>query len=279
VRLLIAESAPPAARDRRRDSTGATAGEDFRAILGRIAPRAAIELVQPIDGEAATLGAFDGVLLTGSPLALYRETAETRALVEFTRALFRSGTPAWGSCAGLQAAVVAAGGAVRPSATREPGFARRITRAEAGHGHAMLEGRPAAWDAPAIHTDEVERLPEGARLLARNAVTEVQAAEIMWEGGIFWGTQYHPEISLHEVAAALTRQRADLAEHGLLGAPETLAAYTGALEALHENRGRADLAWRLALDGEVTDDRRRTRELTNFLDALVRPTMAVRGRA
>ena len=48
----------------------------------------------------------------------------------------------------------------------------------------------------------MESLPPGATLLATNAVTAVQAAEIRSGRGTFWGVQYHPEISLAEVAAA-----------------------------------------------------------------------------
>ncbi len=147
---------------------------------------------------------YDAVFLTGSPLHLYEETPETRRTVAFMRSVFASGTPAFGSCAGLQVAKVAAGDSVRPNARRlEAGFARRITPTADGRSHPLLAGRPAAFDAPAIHTDEVDALPPGATLLAGNRLTAVQAAEIRFDGGVFWGGQYHPEIGLDEVAGAL----------------------------------------------------------------------------
>jgi GMP synthase (glutamine-hydrolysing) len=194
--------------------------------------------------------------------------------------VFASGTPAFGSCAGLQVATVAAGGTVRRNARgREAAFARRITPTEAGAAHPLLAGRPAAYDAPAVHTDEVGTLPEGAVLLASNRVTRVQAAEIQWEDGIFWGVQYHPEISLREVAAAVRRQAGDLIEEGFASAPGDLDAYASAVEALHDEPERRDLAWRLGLDEEVTDPDRRVTELRNFIERLVRPVRSRRHRA
>ncbi len=139
------------------------------------------------------------------------------------RGVFASGTPAFGSCAGLQVATVAAGGSVRPSRRgREAGFARRITPTEAGRDHGLLVGRPAAFDAPAFHSDEVETLPEKSTLLACNAVTQVQAVEIKHGAGVFWGAQYHPELDLYEVAGALRRQADELVEEGFAGTHEAL---------------------------------------------------------
>jgi GMP synthase (glutamine-hydrolysing) len=191
---------------------------------------------------------------------------EVRKEIEFMRAVFRSGTPAFGSCAGLQLATVAAGGSVRPNRNgHEAAFARRIVPTDEGLRHPLLAGRPRAFDAPAIHSDEVESLPPGGTLLASNAVTEVQAAEIRCDGGIFWGVQYHPEISLGEVAAALRRQAEDLITHGLAVGRDDLEQHAGLIDALHAEPERKDLAWRLGLDREVTDDRRRARELHNFV--------------
>jgi GMP synthase (glutamine-hydrolysing) len=50
------------------------------------------------------------------------------------------------------------------------------------------------------------------------------------------------------------------------------------VEALHEAPERRDLAWRLGLDEQVTEPLKRMTELRNFLDRLVLPTRAARGR-
>lgn len=216
--------------------------------------------------------------MTGSPLHLYQETPETRREVAFMRAVFDAGVPAFGSCAGLQVAVVAAGGTVRPCVReREAGFARRIAPTDAGRTHPLLHGRPAAYDAPAVG-DEVERLPDGATLLASNALTNVQAAEIVVGEGVFWGVQYHPELSLGEVAAALRRQKDDLLRDGLIDSDAALEEHAGLIEGLAQAPSRRDLAWRLGLDEQVIDLDLRTLELRNFIERLVKPTRSKRGR-
>lgn len=275
-RFLVAESETPEAREERRTSVGRSSGETYLDILRKLAPGAACDRVQPADADAAlppgaTLAGYDAVFLTGSPLHLYEETPETRRTVAFMRAVFASGTPSFGSCAGLQVATVAAGGTVRANMRGfEAAFARRVTPTEAGRAHPLLAGRPAAYDAPAIHTDEVEALPPGATLLAGNRVTAVQAAEIHFDGGVFWGVQYHPEIGLDEVAGALRRQAGGLVEAGLAAGPDDVEAYARQVDALHRQPGRPDLAWRLGLDEQVTDERLRQTELRNFIGALGR---------
>ncbi|USI74754.1 type 1 glutamine amidotransferase [Sphingomonas morindae] len=282
--LLIAETGPAQAREKRRQSVGRSAGETYEAQLAAIAPDARLIRVAPTDGDAALppglgLDAVDGVLLTGSPLHLYEDRPENRRVIDFMRAVFASGTPSFGSCAGLQIATVAAGGRVRAmAARREAGFARRIHPTAEGRDHPLLAGRPPAFDAPAIHGDEVEALPEGAVLLASNGVSTVQAAAIRCGAGLFWGVQYHPEISLFEVAAALRREAGTLIEQGLARGPAAVRAHAAWIEALHHAPDRADLAWRLGLDAEVTDPRRRSIEIRNFLEHLVQPVRQRRGR-
>ena len=284
LRFLVAESEPPEDRAKRRASVGRSSGETYVDVLRELEPGAACDRVTPADADArvpagAALADYDAVFLSGSPLHIYADTPEVRRELAFMRAVFASRTPSFGSCAGLQVATVAAGGTVRAmSARREAGFARRIAPTEAGRAHPMLAGRPPAFDAPAIHTDEVETLPDGATLLASNAVTEVQAVEIRHGPGIFWGVQYHPEISLGEVAAALRRQAGDLTRHHLAASEADVEATAALVDALDREPGRADLAWRLGLDAQVTDDARRRTELANFIRHLAEPTAARRGR-
>ncbi|MDB5510766.1 MAG: guaA [Enterovirga sp.] len=285
LRFLVAESEPPRARAARRDSVGRSSGETYLDILRRLAPGASLERVKPADpgGDApgrTELGGYDAVFLTGSPLHLYEDTPETRRQVAFMRAVFAAGTPAFGSCAGLQVATVAAGGTVRPNSRGpEAPFARAIAPTAAGAAHPLLAGRPARYDAPSIHSDEVGGLPDGATLLAGNDFTTVQAAEIRSGDGVFWGVQYHPELTLREVAAALRRQDESLVGTEAMPDRDTLETEAGWLDALDAEPGRADLATRLGVDAEVTDPDRRRRELRNFIDALVKPTRSRRGRA
>lgn len=282
MRFLVAESEPHEDREKRRDSVGRSSGETFRDLLRSLAPGAAVDRLTPVDGDVPdleTLRGYDAVFVTGSPIHVYADSPEARVVIGFMRRVFESGTPSFGSCAGLQVAVAAAGGRVRPMGDRrEAGFARRITPTPEGRAHKLLSGRAPAWDAVGIHTDEVEALPDGAVLLATNGVTRVQAAEIRMGPGVFWGVQYHPELPLDEAAAALRRQAADIVAHRLARTEAEVELQAALVDALAREPDRPDLHWRLGLDAEVADRARRTTELRNFIEHLVKPARADRGR-
>lgn len=284
MRFLVAESESPEDRDKRRASVGRSSGETFRDLLLQLCPGVHIDRATPADADAdipsgEAIAGYDAVFLTGSPLHVYDDTPEVRREIAFMRAVFAAGTPSFGSCAGLQVAVAAAGGTVRSMRERrEAGFARRITATDQGRGHPLLAGRPAAWDAPAVHSDEVASLPESAVLLARNGETAVQAVEVRVGPGTFWGVQYHPELSLVEVAAALRRQASSLVEAGLARDKAEIELQAALVDALAAEPDRRDLLWRLGLDDEVADRTRRTTEIRNFIERLVRPVRQQRGR-
>ncbi len=270
--FLVAESETADQRDARRRHAGKSSGETYAATLEQLRPDARITIVAPADDDAdqldaAALRAFDAVFVTGSPLHVYDDTPPVRRQLAFMRAVFASGTPSFGSCAGLQLAVAAAGGRVRKMPERiEAGVARRITATADGRRHPLLAGRAPSWDAPAIHGDEVEQLPDDATLLASNAVTRIQAAEIRHDGGVFWGVQYHPELAPREIAIALRRQADDLIEAGLAETPDDVERRAAELDALHDSPDRRSLLWALGVDREFAHEASRRLELTNFLD-------------
>jgi GMP synthase-like glutamine amidotransferase len=268
---LVAQSELPHEREKRRQNAGKSAGETYRATLRQLAPGSRVEIASPADEDsprfaAVDLAAYDAIFLTGSPMHVYDEAPEVDRQLDFMRAVFASGVPSFGSCAGLQVAVAAAGGKVRKMPDRmEAGIARRISATDAGRVHPLLEGRPGSWDAPAVHSDEVEELPPGATLLASNGVTQVQAAEVRFDRGVFWGVQYHPELALGEIAVALRTQVSSLIEAGLAHDDEDVFARADEIEALHHDPDSRALRWRLGVDGELADERSRRREIINFL--------------
>lgn len=272
--FLVAESETADEREARRRHAGKSSGETYAATLQQLRPDAAITIFAPADEDArvfdaAELSAFDAVFVTGSPMHVYDDTPEVRRQIAFMRTVFASRTPSFGSCAGLQIAVAAAGGTVRKMPERlEAGIARRITPTEAGRTHPLLAGRAASWDAPAIHGDEVETLPADATLLASNAVTTVQAAEIRYDGGIFWGVQYHPELAPGEIAIALRRQSSDIVDAGLAESDADVERQAALLDALHDAPDRRSLLWAMGVDHAFAQETMRRTELINFLDHL-----------
>ncbi|MBE7213359.1 MAG: gamma-glutamyl-gamma-aminobutyrate hydrolase family protein [Gluconacetobacter diazotrophicus] len=273
MHLLVADSETAEQRRVRRATVGSTSAESYAATLETIAPGARCEIVRPHEDGPGTrpvqaLEAYDAVFLSGSPMHVHEDTPEARRQIAFMRAVFAAGTPSFGSCAGLQIAVAAAGGVVGEADRYEAGFARRICASAAGRSHPLLAGRPASWDALAIHSDAVVRLPPGATLLAGNAVCPVQAVEIRFDRGLFWGVQYHPELTLPEIAAALRRQDSGLVEAGFARGEADIEHQAVLIDALAAEPARRDLAWRLGIDDEIIDTAMRQRELRNFVGHL-----------
>ncbi len=285
LRFLVVEGNTRGARQAHKQAYGLTLSESYAEVLQEIAPDSVCDIAFPADEganlpDAAGLESYDGVVLTGSHLNIYDRTPDILSQIDLMRAVYASRTPSFGSCWGLQVAAVAADGDVRQNPLgREVGIARKLTPTEAGRTHPLLEGRPAAYDAPAIHLDMVTALPGDCTVLASNAVSPVQAAEIRMSGGVFWGVQYHPEFSLGELAAILERRTDILVREGFCRTAEDAVAYTADLAALHRDPGRFDLAWRHGIDAEVLEPQRRTREIRNFVEHRVRVQKSERGRA
>jgi GMP synthase (glutamine-hydrolysing) len=158
--------------------------------------------------------------LTGSGVAFAADAREARPCRAAVERAFAAGVPVLGSCWGLQVLAVVLGGAVGAS---EAGFevpvARAIGLTPAGLDHPLHARRPLVFDAPAIHRDEVRRVPLGALVTATNEHSAVQAM-VYEQGGVrFWGVQYHPEHGPEEALRYLRRADAGALSEGADLAP------------------------------------------------------------
>jgi GMP synthase (glutamine-hydrolysing) len=269
LRLLVADGNTPAGRRRIAESAGATPAVSYAAVLRTIAPDAIIDIFMPADADAMPpqpLETYHGVAITGSALNIYEREIESLRQIDFVREVFARGIPMFGSCWGLQLAAVAAGGEVGLNpAGREVAFARKIALTPAGRDHPMHARREAAFDAPAIHSDIVTRLPQGSIITAYNAMCEVQAAEIRLGHGVFWGVQYHPEYSLLDIAAVIRRYGQTLVTEGFFADLTELERYVADLSTLAVNQQRRDIAWRLGFGDDIMKPGVRQTELSNWI--------------
>lgn len=282
-RILIAEGNVQENRERM-TRHGLDGGSDsYAAAIRLFAPDADIDIVYPADAApklpaGTEIGDYDGVVIGGSGLHAFDTAPEVTRQIEFARAVYKAGVPFLGSCWGLQVAAVAAGGHVAGSPRgREVGIARKLRPTAAGRGHPIYEGKPDVFDCCAIHFDEVTHLPPGAVVLAENHHSAVQAAVIPYNGGEFWGVQYHPEFDLRHMARLITAYADAMIGQGFYADRAALDAHAADWETLQDDPERKDLAWRLGVDGDVLDARRRCREINNWLKRAVRPRMAERG--
>lgn len=284
LRLLVVEGNSAEGRARHLAVSGVTPSEAYAGVLKDLAGEAVVDICFPADPganipDSEGIAGYDGVAITGSALNLWKAEPEAMRQVELARAVFAARVPFFGSCWGLQVAAVAAGGSVRLNPNgRELGIGRKITLTDLGRSHPMHRGRPWAFDAPTVHMDEVAVLPGDITVTATNAVTQVQAAEIRYRGGTFWGVQYHPEYTLADVASTLARYNGRLIEEGFYASADQLQRHVEDLESLHRDPDQPGLAWRMGLDRDILDPAQRLAEIANWIDAQVRPARSARGR-
>lgn len=283
-RILVVDGYTKAARDELAAGGASLAANQYVAMLAKLHPGIHCDVLFPSDPGAALpagadLAAYDGVAWTGCSLTVFEDTPEVNTQVDFARAAFRAGVPGFGSCWAAQIAVVAAGGICRANPNgREMGIARKIALTPEGRGHPLYAGKAGVFDAFISHVDEITHLPAGAVVLAGNAFTRVQSVSVTWEGGVFWGLQYHPEYDLREMAR-LTWCRIDkLMQLGFFPDREAGEDYVRLLETLHQDPSRTDIAWLLGIDADITSEDVRRAEVRNWIDSLVIPTMIARGR-
>ena len=275
MRILVLDAYAPEGREALRYVGASEAGRLYERLLRALAPDVAIEIAYPADPDpdlpdGPALRAYDGVAWTGSSLTIHHEhDPRVRRQVEFARAVYRAGTPSFGSCWAAQLAVVAAGGRAEPSPKgREFGVSRRITLAARGREHPLFAGKPPVFDAFTSHEDEVTLLAPGATRLASNAWSRVQAVSVEHGRARFWALQYHPEYDLHEVASLCRLRRQELVEQGSFESLAAADAWAEDLEALHADPSHVDLALRLDLGPDLLDPDLRTLEVRNWLASL-----------
>ncbi len=257
--------------------------DGYAELLRNLLPNAVVDICYPADPGAnlpiGGLGGYDGVAITGSALNVYDGGPTIAPQIELTREVLKSRTPLFGSCWGLQLITVAAGGTVRANPKgREIGVGRRIALTSAGREHPMYAGKAAVFDAVTVHLDEVETLAPGTTVLATNAQSGVQAAEIRVDGAVAWAVQYHPEFSLADMAAIVRRYGRRLIGEGFFTDEAARDGYVADLVALDREPDNKPLAWRYGIDATVLDPRVRTAEIANWITHQVLPARARRGR-
>jgi GMP synthase (glutamine-hydrolysing) len=283
-RLLVCEGNTAELRAKQVAAGGEVMSDGYANLLRRLRPEALVDICYPADPGAnlpiGGLESYDGVAITGSALNVYDGGPNIAPQIELAREVLKAKTPLFGSCWGLQVITVAAGGSVRANPNgRELSIARKIALTAAGRRHAMYDGKASVFDAVTVHLDEVETPAPGTTVLAANAQSDVQAAEINVDGAVAWAVQYHPEFSLADMAAIVRRYGSRLIREGFFADEAAREAYVTDLETLDHEPANKPLAWRYGVDETVLDARVRTTEIANWITHQVLPARARRGRA
>lgn len=275
TRLLLLEGNTADKRARARDLGVRNSSEIYALAIAAHFPAFELDVLNGADpGEAIPQGRtwadYDGFVITGSSLHAYDTDFAVTNQIALVAQAAEHGLPIFGSCWGLQIAAVAAGGEVGLSPRgREVGFARKIALNAKGRAHPMFAEKQSVFDAPCIHYDEVVRLPESATLLASNRHSAVQAAVIPLGRSEVWAVQYHPEFDLGQIVQLYTLYEDDMVAQGFFADAADLVAYRTKLAALAADGSRADLAWQLGVDEDLTDDKVRRAEIISWIEACV----------
>jgi GMP synthase (glutamine-hydrolysing) len=275
LRLLVLDAYDAAGRQALQGAGATLAGELYRRLLQELEPDAHIDVAAlEADGfrPPAALASYDGIAWTGSNLTIHRDTPAVRQQLDVARAAFAAGVPSFGSCWAVHIAVTAAGGrcAANPRG-REFGVARKVTLTDAGRAHPLYADKAPAFDGYTSHEDHVVELGPTTTLLAGNDFSPVQAVSVAHDRGVFWAVQYHPEYDLIDVAKLGILRAPQLIAQGFFADAGDADSFLRQLEALHADRSRRDLAYRLGVDRDLLDAAIRTREPRNWLDRLVKP--------
>lgn len=168
----------------------------FRARLP-----AEVEVCRVFAGdEAPDLRAYDGVLLTGSPLSVRDEAPWMEAVGRKALAAAAAGTPVLGVCFGHQLLGELLGGRVEQNPRGLEVGTVRVTLTEEGRKDPLFDGLPARPAVNATHRDILARPPQGATLLASNDNTDWQAFGV---GDTLRCVQFHPELAAAPMARIL----------------------------------------------------------------------------
>ncbi len=278
-RFLVVDGYSKSAREELAACGASVAADLYAAMLRSFVPNAPVDTLFPSDAGAAIpagaeIAGYDGVAWTGCSLTVFDDDPRVRRQIEFCRDVFEAGIPSFGTCWGVQIAVVAAGGLCRANPRgREMGIARKIELTPAGRAHPMYAGKAGVFDGFISHVDEVTHWPGTAVVLASNRFTHVQAACVTHGKGTYWALQYHPEYDLHEMARLIYCRRAILTGQGFFETEARALDYIDQLETLHRDPDRADIAWALGIDDDVMRPQIRRLEVGNWIAQQVLPAM------
>ncbi len=278
ARFLIIDGYSRQSRDDLVKAGMAYAWQLYVNMLQTYLPQAEYDVLLPSDEGVTTpnnsqLETYNGIIWTGCNLSVNdTDNPSVSSQIEMAKRIYQIGIPSWGSCWGLQIAVVAAGGKVIENPKgREMGFARKIQLTDEGKDHPMYKGKASVFDAYISHDDMVSEIPEGGVVLSGNDFTAIQSMEVRHQNGVFWATQYHPEYDLHEMASLMIAREEKLTNIGYFSGHDDFLTYVNLLKELFAQPDRKDLRWQLAVDDDVLNEEVKRCEFRNWIDKQVTP--------
>ncbi len=142
------------------------------------------EIVSPTASVEEFSGA-KGIIYSGGPSSVYAEDAP-----EYNPEILNIPVPKLGICYGHQLMASQLGGVVKPGKVKEYGIADLILKEPQ---HPLLKEIPVASPMWMSHGDQVEKLPEGYKIIASTKDCEIAA--VANDSRKIYGIQFHPEVT------------------------------------------------------------------------------------
>ena len=173
-------------------------GSQYTQLIARRIREAGVySEILPFNTPAAEIQSREprAVVFSGGPSSVYDEDSPKPELA----VLNNTACPILGICYGLQVMAHTLGGTVRPSKSREYGYARLMVTDGTSR---LFAGLPAEMDVWMSHGDHVTELPKGFRMTARtsDAVNAFENPERR-----IYGVQFHPEVAHTPLGAQILR--------------------------------------------------------------------------
>lgn len=169
-----------------------------------------VTVVDPREGQALPAQAdIAGVVVTGSHSMVSDREPWSEATAAWLRDTVAAEVPVLGICYGHQLLAHALGGEVGYHPQGIELGTVPVSLHEAAQDDPLFAGLPTQFDAQAAHRQSVQRLPDGATLLAGNHFEPHHAFRF---GTRAWGVQFHPEFGEAATHAYLATLNGDVPE-------------------------------------------------------------------
>ena len=272
LKLLIVEGNTREARELAISAGSQTQSDLYEKTLRFLKSNIECTIINPADEDAllpvlSEVEKYDGVVWTGSSLNIYNEEPAIIRQIDFMKLCFTGNVKIFGSCWGLQVAVVATGGEVVANPKgREVGIARDISTTSEGNSHPLYKGKVGTFDANAIHLDHVGKLPEGATILSSNDISPVQALEIKRGNAVFWGVQYHPEFDLEYMSYIVKKYKTMLVDEKICENDQAAEKMAADFLSAQNDQSRSDIIEEYKMGSDILDPCLRLQEINNWLE-------------
>jgi GMP synthase-like glutamine amidotransferase len=174
-------------------------GAKFAQLIQSVRPAWQVTSFSVKDGEfPSDIGAFDGVMITGSPASVHDPAPWIAHLFTVIRDIYSRGVPMFGACFGHQAIAMALGGHVGPN---PGGWVFGLAHADVVFKTDWMQDLPPTLKQYAAHIEQVTALPEGAKTVSSCDACPIAGYHI---GDKVFSTQYHPEMTPDFIAALVT---------------------------------------------------------------------------